>query len=152
MSLFSEMAHPIGANLSYNLPIIMDMVKLLRQNKFTNLGLVCTGSSGAIIATVIAQQLEKIPLIIYLRKPGENGHSHLNTNNLNNVIDIVVVDDFISTGSTINNIIEQLKQLGKNKAKGLCLSGDYGISQLSDQTFFENYYCLTDDYRSNRKT
>lgn len=142
--LFSELAHPIGANFSYNMPIMLDMAKILKQQAFTNLGLVCTGSSGAIVSTVIAQQLEKLPTIIYLRKPGEDGHGHWNVDNLHNVVDIVVVDDFISSGRTINGIVEELKRLGRNKARGLCLSGDFGINYIKDQTFFQEYYCLTE--------
>lgn len=141
--VFSELAHPIGANLSYNMPIIMDMANILKQQAFTNLALVCTGSSGAIVATVIAQQLEKLPKIIYLRKQGEDGHGHYNNYYLSDTMDIVVVDDFILSGKTINHIVEQLKRLGINHARGLCLSGDFGINYIKDQEFFKEYFCLT---------
>ena len=46
-------SHPIGSNLAYNLPAILEMADLIYAKKYKKLGLICTGSSGAIIAGII---------------------------------------------------------------------------------------------------
>ena len=136
MIIHSLLNHPIGEDFAHNLPYILKMADVLKEQKFDKLGLVCTGSSGAIIATVIAQQLTPIPKIIYLRKSGESGHSHFLQDHLAKVEDLVIVDDFVCTGSTCSKIRLELIDLGRESVRGLCLSGSANVEELRDRDFF----------------
>lgn len=140
---FSEMQHPIGTHLSENLPYIKAMTKLIRKHpNLDNLVLVCRGSSGAIISSIIAINLVPIPPIVYLRKDGELGHTHFNRSYLEDISkEFVVVDDFIASGETINNIVKTLKEYDINHA-GLCLSGSSGLDSIEDPKFFTSLYLL----------
>lgn len=71
-----------------------------------------TGISGSAMAFILSHWLD-IPLLC-VRKKGENSHYHKQTNRLveGNVKDIkkyVIVDDFISSGSTVKHVIESIR-------------------------------------------
>lgn len=114
---YPEMAYPVGDHIQENFIIIEKMgncIKtILKENKIpkdTDINIICSGSSGAIIASIITAILIKTYENVYVRhikKDGENSHSG------NYIFKElcgfnIVVDDFIATGSTMHYIFEQL--------------------------------------------
>jgi len=56
-----QINYPVGYHIIENLPIIKQMVKtfkLVPVNKDKQVNLICMGSSGAIIATIFANELK----------------------------------------------------------------------------------------------
>jgi hypothetical protein len=52
------MKYPVGLRIQDNIPIIKEMAKAIKKQYPTHrINLICMGSSGAIIATIIAQKL-----------------------------------------------------------------------------------------------
>jgi len=80
---------------------------LKRSLKFNALAV--RGHSGIIVGTVLSYQTG-IPLLV-VRKPGESRHDSLHVNgNIPNECRYLIVDDLISTGSTIRFISNKLKE------------------------------------------
>lgn len=87
--------------------------KLQELFPYEKITLVCRGTSGLTIASVMATLLPNVQ-INYLRKDSEISSSHCGTrsNIWSGAIEgtrLVVVDDFISTGSTLREIEGALK-------------------------------------------
>jgi orotate phosphoribosyltransferase-like protein len=78
--------------------------------------LLCTGSSGAMLAGIIAVHHPKLKRIVYIRKDHESHHEQdsdfwlrLLTNNPDK--SIVFIDDVLLTGSTIIRVLEKIKSV-----------------------------------------
>lgn len=130
--------YPAGLNLAENLPTILAMAEKIKERNYSNPGFVCTGSSGAIIASIISIQFQPPVPVFYIRKDNEKGHYHEDTRNFfKNCKQLIVIDDLISTGATVGRITEYIKKRGIPYAQGICLVNDYGYpALLNDQTFF----------------
>lgn len=125
------MNYPIGQNLSRNQNTIQKMAIVIRRQKYKNLGLVCTGSSGVVIATAIALQLNPIPPVFYIKRKYERSHHH-SMSDLGHKT-LVFVDDFISTGTTVKHVKNMLKQFGRNQIQGICMGNfEYPNKHLKD--------------------
>ena len=102
------MEYPVGSHMSYNIPIIKKMVSIIKR-KYNDkpINLFCQGSSGAIVAAIICLYVSKCK-IIHIKKDGEYSHSlscpqHDGYN--------IIVDDFISSGATVQRIIEEAAKI-----------------------------------------
>ena len=85
-------------------------VKLRKTVEFDAIAF--SGSSGAAIAFPLAF-LHEIPLI-YVRKLGEQSHGHMVECNGESLIEkYLIVDDFITTGATVEWIANQVKIYAK---------------------------------------
>lgn len=103
--LLTELKYPIGEYIANNLPTILEMVKIIKElNQPVNLW--CRGSSGTIIAAIIAFHIEKC-VICYVKKPNEENHHNFKINYEEDYLNIIV-DDFIATGYTISSILEKI--------------------------------------------
>lgn len=121
----SNIYYPVGSNIQTNLPVIMSMIEKLKQILDPNKDVIlwCRGSSGAIIAGIIASQISNAR-VSHVKKDGEGSHSgdvsclpsrpRKTTN--------VIVDDFMASGETINAIFAKMKE-NKVKAHVLCVGG-----------------------------
>jgi hypothetical protein len=65
------LGYPVGETLPNHLPKIKQLAELINSKRYTDLGIVCTGFSGAIITTVIACYLRETPKIYYIKKKYE---------------------------------------------------------------------------------
>lgn len=132
--------YPVGTYISYNTPIIKNMASYIKK-KFPEgtISLWCRGSSGAIIAGIISSNLKRKVYIRYISKDNEKRHDK---NNYNYNTDInIIVDDFICTGKTINEIINKS---GCKKFDLLIISGNLSkefINQKSWDNVFETICC-----------
>jgi len=64
------------------------------------------GMSGALVAPIVARDLKKE--IILVRKTGEDNHSGYSLEGHIGAKKYVILDDFISTGKTVREIIKQV--------------------------------------------
>lgn len=100
--------YPVGSNIQENIPIINQMAKVINElfvDEYINL--LCMGSSGAIIASIVALSNPKMT-IIHVKKDGEDSHSTSLTSKYDNAKN-VIIDDFIATGDTLNKIYRKFK-------------------------------------------
>lgn len=109
-----EVDYPIAENISNNIPVLNDMaMKILTiYPKKVEINLWCRGSSGAIIAAIIAAQLLRQHyriMICHVKKDGETNHYGDGIYFIPNGVNIIV-DDFICSGDTINLISEQIQK------------------------------------------
>lgn len=129
--------HPVNTHIIYNLPIINNMCKKIKET-YPNqtVALWCTGSSGVIIAGIIASKLRrKSTMINYIRKEKESAHCG-ETITGHGAINIIV-DDFIALGGTLNNILNTMKKFNV-EPDCLCVSG-YVSKRFTDN--FKTVIC-----------
>lgn len=89
------------------------------------IGLVCTGTSGLLIAYEIARDDSRFK-IRYLKKDNEESHSTQPFLS-DSTEPLIVVDDIVSSGATMRRIAKKLNefshdQKGAEKVVGLCLA------------------------------
>lgn len=104
------MSYPVGDEISYNKPIIAEMIKSFIEieefkDKFVNL--ICMGSSGAIIATIFSMTIPNENKILHIKKDGEQSHGQSIFGRYKEGL-YVIVDDFIATGSTMEKIYKRV--------------------------------------------
>lgn len=102
--------YPVGEDMNNCITVIDNYIsafqKVICNNSLINLW--CTGSSGAILATIFALKYDKPCKICHVKKNGESSHSspmsvyHIEGYN-------VVIDDFVSSGATIQRIINYMQ-------------------------------------------
>jgi orotate phosphoribosyltransferase-like protein len=117
-SNYATISYPVGDNIQYNIPIINTMANQIRLlliknkvSKDTMINLICSGSSGAIIASIVStilyENFNKIH-IRHIKKDGESSHGNDNykSHNLSGLN--IIVDDFIASGETIKRIFSKI--------------------------------------------
>jgi len=142
----SELRYPIASYLHINIAKIKLMGDMLiTQYPTEELTLICRGSSGAIIGSQIALLIGERCKMLHVKKEGENCHSG-KFNNFSEAIEpqrkLIIVDDLIATGSTVNIIVSEMdkhiKETNKNvgyerdhvEIDALCVTGYVKMSQL----------------------
>lgn len=77
------------------------------------------GISGVLLGSIMADRLNK--KIAIVRKGGDDTHSHEKIECRPNCVDtkFAIVDDFISSGTTVNTIIDAIS--GAYRAKCVCI-------------------------------
>lgn len=126
--------YPVGHNLDVNIPLIKKMATKIKEIYPTEcIDLWCRGSSGTIIASIIASTIE-INNIQYVRRENESdSHSCGISNTESNVINIIV-DDFICSGNTIKAIIQKMKQYYVTP-HALCVTGNVSLYSIGYTSF-----------------
>ena len=139
--------YPIGDHITSNLPVInsmataiMDLIHSEYNDRDTIL-LICRGSSGAIIAGIVANILlinfAKIVRVIHIKKENEHAHAtHIDYELFTSTCVNIVIDDFISTGTTIQSIVDKIQGLSKLiQLNILCVSGQGLDSDMINDVF-----------------
>ena len=113
----------LGSNKKFNYPVgrSPDILKhncslaaksiddYLKVNGITSPVIVCRGSSGAMIASCITMFMNTVVPIVHLKKSGETSHSHNGDIMLDDYNFVIVVDDFVCTGTTLQAILDHVK-------------------------------------------
>jgi len=121
--------YPVGRFIQQNMYIILDMIaKLKTVNTKDDLILWCRGSSGSIMSGVIASHFPNAK-ISHVKKDGESSHSsdvdiYIEKSHIN-----VIVDDFISSGNTVNTVAQMMKR-NNYTVHGLCVSSSVYMRKL----------------------
>lgn len=138
----TDFEYPVGRYINENLNAIEDyylkLSEVLKNAEFKDkdVTLCCRGSSGAIIAGILASKLSNNSVKIHhIKKDGEKAHSE---SYCDHDSIIVIVDDFISTGFTINEIYNQLELPPDRIVDVLLISST--INRVQDRiNFVPNY-------------
>ena len=100
-----------------------------------------TGTSGSALAYILGYSLN-IPLIC-VRKTTEKAHYRGNVEGYLDAKRILIIDDFIETGDTITNILDQLNKYQSGKCVAiLCYNYGYAFSihKLHEKHYLHNMY------------
>lgn len=144
--------YPIGTNIKLNAKAAKEMGEQLLffvdeyYKNIKNIYLICTGSSGIIISTIVAEVLldylpEKHVEILCVQKKGENAHRGnflgeylFDPNNMT-----VIADDFIGSGNSVGYILNCIKEESgaKRMIDVLCIGND--TEQFNDD--FKHIIC-----------
>jgi orotate phosphoribosyltransferase-like protein len=73
--------------------------------------LICTGTSGLYLATLMLATYSDVFKIIYIRKEGEGAHSGNITDTVDKEAPCIWVDDFICTGATMERVFEEFNEM-----------------------------------------
>ena len=94
--------------------------------------LVVRGSSGAIIGGLVASILNhrNIVTITHIKKEGESSHSS-GIYDLKHTYPIVIIDDLMSSGSTVCEIYKALNDIRYYDVDTLCISGHVELRRLN---------------------
>lgn len=134
--------YPVGSHIQYNISLIEQLAKVLKKvYKNEHINLICTGSSGAIVAGIIALNIPNSE-IHHVRKEGENAHRGTFINNIFAIDCVnVIVDDFISTGKTMERIYNSLCEVhGKDiKIHCVCVTGEMKPLPFEIDTYICSY-------------
>lgn len=90
------------------------MVKVFKTLDFDAIAF--RGMSGSLFAPVIAQKLGK--KLVMVRKDGDGNHSGMLTEGWRMTDKVVIIDDLISTGETMNRLIADLNRSRRNTLEG----------------------------------
>jgi hypothetical protein len=125
-----EMKYPIGKNMP-NLIFYCDvMAQLIREHAPINdrrLHFLCRGSSGAILAGIVASRLPHNNVYItHFKKPGE--YSHAGEFMCEGDDYFIVIDDFMASGTTLNTICEKMLNVAYQFPDMLIVSGNVNSS------------------------
>lgn len=131
---YISVSYPVGSNMA-NLKRITDeyvnAFKTLQYPEGSKFNLFCSGSSGAIISTAFALALpEYMFKICHVKKPGEGSHQdeiEYEPSAIN-----IVIDDFISMGTTIRRILHEMSILQVKPKILIVCTGD-----LKEESIFE---------------
>lgn len=139
---FVDSYYPVGRNISKNIPYIEACAKNINKliNKDRRICLICRGTSGTIISSSVAYILRTMnrEVTIIISRKNDKHHSfnmegvgHLYTYE---AAASVVIDDFISSGATLNHIINDLKEEGADMPYDLlCISNNLDIENLNSK-------------------
>ena len=121
----ADVTYPIGGEFYDNFNYVREAAKTLHNiiDEGKDIALVCRGTSGCIIAAVgyILQKRGRKVTIVISRK-SENTHGD-NMDGYHRSIIPVVIDDFVSSGNTINEILIDLdKCVNKKTCPFLCIA------------------------------
>lgn len=85
------------------------LVKRIRDSKLKPQAVAARGTSGALVLMSVASKL-KIPAI-FIRKQTDNAHTdqHSRTS-LSGAKNYIIIDDFVSTGKTVDAIMEGVEE------------------------------------------
>lgn len=88
------------------------LIHLIQENKFDFDAIAFTGMSGALIAPLVAQRLQKGLLMV--RKTGDGSHSGYIVEGGLDCTKFIIIDDLIMSGNTIRNLLEKVKTVCPN--------------------------------------
>jgi adenine/guanine phosphoribosyltransferase-like PRPP-binding protein len=111
--------------------------EILRRYEFEAIAF--TGMSGAVPAGALALELDKS--LIMVRKPNDGSHSPYVVEGDDSAQRYVIVDDFVSSGSTVNRVVEEIDNFYKENHKtitclGLIEMHKLGYENRTDQERF----------------
>ena len=129
----NNVGYPIGSNFLPNLNVCKELANnIMCEFPHNKIQFICTGSSGAIIAALVAQHIPT-SRICHVKKEGEKSHCTASIESNNDFIKIII-DDFTSTGSTVNRLITYLNNFDSEE-RHLALLGDDNLDALGNKLF-----------------
>ena len=133
LTIKQTIPYPVGRDMPRTIEIVQQMCDKLKilYKEDEVIQLVVRGSSGAIIGGLVANILNdrNIVTITHIKKEGESSHFS-GIYDLKSTCPIVIIDDLISSGNTVNEIYKALNDRGYFNVDTLCISGCVELSKL----------------------
>lgn len=133
-----HVSYPIGVNMEELLVTVKNMADAIKElyplheNIKNGFNFFVRGSSGAIISGLICSYLSNYPTTIcHIKKENESSHCGSKFLSYHSKAVNIIIDDFISSGETVNKIYE--KVIGTTRITNidlLIVSGDIFEGQL----------------------
>lgn len=128
----TKIPYPIGCNMAQTLHVIKHMAETFRkvypEPEKNSFAFLMRGASGNVTAGILASFLPEYHIQLYpVRKPHESSHCGRGPLLPDRDATVVIVDDFMASGETINAIKEQYLNY---KVDTLILSGDVACSRF----------------------
>lgn len=151
-----SICYPVGSNISKNMPLINEAVaEFCRMEKVAlssyrgTIHLICTGSSGAIIAALAYPIVSSATManvrISHVKKAGEDSHSP-SVPGFEDGDMAIFIDDFIHTGKTVHRVYINMRgELGFNGFDYILMIGwvksRSSWADVASQIKFGKLYC-----------
>lgn len=88
--------------------IVTSFRKVLEKNVFGDFdGIACRGTSGLIIAPILAYTFNKKLLVV--RKKNDSSHAHMMCEGDDSIKTFIIVDDFFCSGKTVEDMLETIR-------------------------------------------
>jgi len=114
--------YPIGENIGDAIKYIDDVTPLIKEIiKDYPVNIWCSGSSGAILATLLVKNLDNQCIICHVKKKGESSHHGNSFGKAQRAAINIVLDDFARSGETLDRIWQSAKEY-VNSINILCLA------------------------------
>ena len=134
LTIKQTIPYPVGRDMHGTIVIVQEMCDklIMLYEDAALIQLVVRGSSGAIIGGLVASILNhrKIVTITHIKKEGESSHFS-GIYDLISTFPIVIIDDLISSGNTVNEIYKALNDRGYFNVDTLCISGGIELPRLN---------------------
>lgn len=104
--------YPMGENIAQAIQYIDQAVPFIKDLiKDFPVHIWCSGSSGAILAALLAKSIDNHCVIFHVKKEGENSHcgNSFDKASEDRQAVSIIIDDFIRTGETISRIYAKAK-------------------------------------------
>lgn len=138
---FYKQGYPVGLHIIKWLEVLNCYIYAIQNVvglRKLNVGLVCTGSSGAMLSALIVAQLkiDSSVEIIHIKKDGEDSHSG-SASDLSEYDELFFIDDFVSMGFTLNRILSMFPTYDFN----VVVADSVYESDLHGNTNVKSIYC-----------
>ena len=142
--LHHQLTYPVGINMNKAKRVGKIMAEQLNQlYPDSNIVLICRGSSGSILSSIVATFCENVEKVLYIRKDNEQSHGS-GVEHFSPCYRYVIVDDFIDSGRTLVAIWETLKEYNFPYVDGLIVTQEFtpdrGLLEDSD-LYIKNIIC-----------
>ena len=122
---YKRMEYPVGTYIEVNLPIIRNMAEAIISLRWSQIAFCCMGSSGAIIAGILASMMPSniSVVILHFKKDGEISHNSGVSLDYK-LYKSLFVDDFIASGTTLKTVNNRYYAIYGKYMDAVCFS-DY---------------------------
>lgn len=132
------MNYPIGKNFNSNLfeiRILAGEFNKIFGGNGNPVNIICTGSSGVIVATVMAMSIDSKVRIIYVPKTGESTHDREQLIVKPGIT--IIVDDHIASGTSLRRMYGKISDINPHvQIHGLFVSGELQPEKIPFKTDF----------------
>jgi len=155
LTTLGHIQYPVGSNMNETILAVKNMAEAIKElyplheNVKYGFNLFVRGSSGAIIGGLISEYLSNYPIrICHIKKDGESSHHSDKYLTNREAAKNIIIDDFISTGRTINSIYDRMKENEINIVDLLIVTGTIYESYLR----FKPLNIICEDYYPSDKS
>jgi adenine/guanine phosphoribosyltransferase-like PRPP-binding protein len=108
LSTDNYVAYPAGSDIKQTMHIVKKMAEVFKKiydPEEDKIAILMRGSSGCVMASLLATYIQDYDFeLIPVRKPGEDAHTSGQVIHVTYGSKVVIIDDFISSGQTMNAI------------------------------------------------
>lgn len=142
---YCDCSYSVGAYFDKNMVYIKNAAKSLYylSKDSEHITLVCRGTSGCTLAGAVGCILERkgktVTIVVSRKSYNNHGENMSGIGSIPKDSTIVVIDDFVSTGETIDKIVKDLNNYFPHRGNNLilCVSSVWNEERLKEQILKE---------------